>query len=79
MIRTQVYIPDNLHRDLKLLASSKGTNMSRLIREGAKLIVERKSKRRKKKFGEGFIGACKVKTKMSGQETINDYYKNFGE
>jgi len=44
MIRTQVYIPDDLHRDLMLLVKQEGINFSGLIREGAAEIVKKKKK-----------------------------------
>ena len=55
MIRTQVYLPDDLYRDLKLLANTSGKKFSELVREGAEIVVEKKAIK-KKKFGEGFIG-----------------------
>ena len=60
MIRTQIYLPDDLYNDLKLLASSGEKNMSQLIREGAKLVVIKKN-RIKKKFDpwKEFIGKGK--------------------
>ena len=57
MIRTQVYLPDDLYRNLKLLSATCGMNFSELIREGAKIVVERKTKK-KIKFDawKDFIG-----------------------
>ena len=54
MIRTQVYIPEDLHRDLMLLAKQEGVNFSKLIREGAEEV---KKKRINKKNWKSFIGA----------------------
>jgi hypothetical protein len=71
MIRTQVYLPEDLHRELKLLAASSDTNFSQLIREGAELVVNKKTKRGKK-FGEGFIGAGKGGPKDLSSKI--DYY-----
>lgn len=48
MIRTQVYLPDDLHRDLKLLSATSGMNFSQLIREGVKVVVEKKTKKKRK-------------------------------
>ncbi len=56
MIRTQVYIPDDLHRDLMLLAKREGTNFSTLIREGVKEVVKKK-KSAKKGDWRKFVGA----------------------
>ena len=48
MIRTQVYLPEDLHIQLKLLAKSKGVNYSSLIREGVKEVIKKKQKRTSK-------------------------------
>jgi len=53
MIRTQVYLPEDIHRDLMLLAKKEGTNFSTLIREGARTIIKKKTTSRKKDFGKG--------------------------
>lgn len=57
MIRTQVYIPDDLHRELKLLVAAGNNNFSTLIREGIELVVKKKTKK-KRKFDawKDFIG-----------------------
>jgi len=58
MIRTQVYLPEDLHRELKVLANIRRTNFSSLIREGARVVVDRTWKKKKTKdWGKGFIGA----------------------
>ena len=59
MIRTQVYIPDDLHRDMALLMRQEGMNFSQLIREGVKTVLKKKKIKRNRKWGEGFIGAAK--------------------
>jgi hypothetical protein len=74
MIRTQVYLPNDLHRELKLLAHTRNTNFSQLIREGASLVVKKKVKS-KKKFDpwKDFIG----KGKKGGPKNLSgkiDYY-----
>ena len=33
MIRTQLYLPDDMHRRLKQLAEARGTSLSELVRE----------------------------------------------
>ncbi|KKU02863.1 MAG: CopG-like protein domain-containing protein DNA-binding protein [Candidatus Amesbacteria bacterium GW2011_GWB1_47_26] len=57
MIRTQVYIPDDLHRDLMLLAKTSGLNFSQLIREGAEEVKKKRAKTQKKRDWKKFIGA----------------------
>lgn len=74
MIRTQVYIPDDLYRDLKLLSKSEGINFSTLIREAAKIIIKKKATRKKKGFGKGFFGALKYGPKDLSTR-IDDIYK----
>lgn len=76
MIRTQVYLPDDIHRDLMLLSKREGTNFSTLLREGAKIIIKEKTTTKKKDFGKGFFGAYKGKVKTNAVQDIHDYYKN---
>lgn len=73
MIRTQVYLPEDLYRDLKLLSATSGMNFSELIREGAKVVVEKKTTRKKKGFGKGFFGAGGTKGPKDLSSRI-DYY-----
>ncbi|HBC73155.1 hypothetical protein A2379_02695 [Candidatus Amesbacteria bacterium RIFOXYB1_FULL_47_13] len=47
MIRTQVYLPEDVHRDLKLLAKTEGVNFSTLVRQGAEEIIKKKKIRKK--------------------------------
>ena len=61
MIRTQVYLPEELHQELMFLSKTEKVNFSTLIREGAKVLIERKRTkklRKNKGWGKGFIGAC---------------------
>jgi hypothetical protein len=70
MIRTQVYLPDEIYRDLKLLANSEGVNFSSLIREGAEKVI--KSKKKKSDWRK-FIGAGGKGGPKDLSSTI-DYY-----
>ena len=45
MIRTQIYLPDDQHLALHSIAKSQNTSFSRLIREGADLVVKKHSKK----------------------------------
>lgn len=74
MIRTQVYLPEDMHRDLMLLSKREGTNFSTLLREGAKIIIKKKTATKKKDFGKGFFGALKYGPKDLSIR-INDIYK----
>lgn len=78
MIRTQVYIPDDLHAELRLLARREGVNFSQLIREGVKEVISRRGRNKisSKKFGEGFIGAGKTSIKTNAVKDIHDYYRH---
>jgi len=44
MMRTQIYLPEDLHRELSLLAKQEKKSLSDLIREGAKHVVKEKEK-----------------------------------
>lgn len=59
MIRTQVYLPEDLHQELKFLSKTEKVNFSTLIREGAKEIIKKKTKS-KVKFDPwlDFVGKC---------------------
>ena len=46
MMRTQIYLPEDLHRELSLLAKQEKKSLSDLIREGAKHVVKEKEKLR---------------------------------
>lgn len=65
--------------ELKLLANSSGKNFSELIREGIDLAIKKNKPKRKKKFGEGFIGAAKRGPKTNAVKAIREYYEKFGE
>lgn len=58
MIRTQVYLPEDIYEDLKLLARSGKVNFSQLLREGASEVIKKK-KKAKGKFDpwREFVGA----------------------
>lgn len=42
MIRTQIYLPPDLHQELMALARSKNTSLSDLLRIGAKKVIKEK-------------------------------------
>ncbi|MEK7577818.1 MAG: CopG family transcriptional regulator [Patescibacteria group bacterium] len=80
MIRTQVYIPDDLHRDLTLLAATSKKNISELLREGAREVLKKDITvltKRKKVWGKGFIGACKAKVKTNAVDVFHEYYEKY--
>ena len=51
MIRTQIYLPEEIHTQLKELAKTHKTTISELVRKGAKKVIrERKKKDESGKF-----------------------------
>ena len=45
MIRTQIYLPEELHRNLLLIARSERLTLSELIRKGAKKVIREKTRK----------------------------------
>ena len=45
MIRTQIYLPPDLHQELLALARTKNTSLSELLRIGAKKVIKEKKRR----------------------------------
>ncbi len=45
MVRTQIYLPEELHQNLLFLARSEHLTLSELIRKGAKKIIKEKSRK----------------------------------
>lgn len=79
MIRTQVYIPDDLHRDLMLLAKTEGVNFSQLIREGAEEVKRKRLVRKKSNKWIEFAGAGKTKIKTNAVRDVRSYYKQLAK
>ena len=42
MVRTQIYLPEELHQNLRGLARRMGLSMAQLLREGAEKVVREK-------------------------------------
>ncbi len=80
MIRRQIYIPEDIDRDLILLAKQERVNYSQLIREGAKEVIKKKksNKANWRKF-VGAAGKIKLKHKTNSVQVVRDYYIHFGE
>ena len=57
MIRTQVYIPEDIHRDLMLLVNQTGLNFSELIRQGAREVIKKEKLAEPKRDWRKFVGA----------------------
>ena len=45
MVRTQVYLDEEQHKELKLRSEELGTNVSKLIREGVDLILHHEDRK----------------------------------
>lgn len=43
MTRTQIYLPDDTHAQLLQIAQADNSSLSRLIREGANMVIKSKS------------------------------------
>ena len=74
MIRTQVYLPDEIHNDLMLVAEAQQVTVSHLIRQGALKIIKEKMKPNRKGEWREFVGAWKGGAKDVSSK-INDIYK----
>ncbi|KKU56650.1 hypothetical protein A3H89_00340 [Candidatus Amesbacteria bacterium RIFCSPLOWO2_02_FULL_48_11] len=75
MIRTQVYLPEEVHRDLKLLAKTERVRFSELVREGAEEVMKkRKARRQGSGMWREFVGALKYGPKDLSTR-INEIYK----
>lgn len=74
MIRTQVYLPEEMHRELKLLAHIQRVNYSELIRDGVREVITKKAKKRTGKGRDAFVGALTYGPKNLSTR-INDIYK----
>ena len=40
-MRTQIYLPEEIHSNLQKLAKQKGTTLSKLIRQGAETVLKK--------------------------------------
>ena len=76
MIRTQVYLPEDLYNEAKITAKLYGVKMSKLMRDGLRESIKKVTKvKAKKGTWENFIGACKTNFGKSGTDLINEYYE----
>ena len=56
MIRTQVYLPDDQYRELKLLAATGEMNISQLIRKGIDGVIKKNAGQKRKKPFQNLLG-----------------------
>jgi len=55
MIRTQIYLPEKMHQDLRSLAEVHNTTLSELIRVGAEKTIKKMSQKKPKKSGFSYF------------------------
>ncbi|KKT29570.1 MAG: hypothetical protein UW41_C0016G0028 [Candidatus Collierbacteria bacterium GW2011_GWC2_44_18] len=74
MIRTQIYLPEDIYEDLQLISKASKLNISQLIREGAKKEIKSRAKQINRDDWKQFAGALKTGPKDLSLK-INDIYK----
>lgn len=76
MLRTQIYLPEDLMADLRYLAAVENVSVSEAIRKNLRKSLRQASQ----KLGlmEGFVGKGKAGRKIDGVKEITFYYQNFG-
>ncbi len=74
MIRTQIYLPEDIYEDLQLISRTHKVNLSQLIREGAKRVIKDRTKSARGDDWKEFAGALKTGPKDLSLK-INDIYK----
>lgn len=57
MIRTQVYLPEDLHREAKLVAANADLTLSDLVRKGLLEVVRKTRKKKRKDPFKNFVGS----------------------
>lgn len=81
MIRTQVYLPKDLYQDLNFYAQSEKINISQAIRQGARVILDKAKKKKKKllpfenMIGTGSLGGPKDLYKKIDYYLYEEPYK----
>lgn len=74
MIRTQVYIPDDLYSQAQLTAQIRGVNLSTILRKGLEKEVGKARKIKKGRLFRNLAGSLKYGPKDLSTR-INDIYK----
>lgn len=74
MIRTQIYLPDDIYEDLRLISKASNQNLSQLIREGARKEIKARAMQVGRDDWREFAGALKTGPKDLSLK-INDIYK----
>lgn len=77
MLRTQIYLPEDLMTDLRCLAAIEDISISEAIRKNLRKSLGQAKK--KLNLMEGFVGKGKAGRKTNAVKEIASYYQNFGE
>jgi len=72
MFRTQVYLPEDIYQDLRFLAGQQQSNISQLIRQGAKIIIAQNKAKKNMAF-TNIVGKGKGKAPKDLAENFDDY------
>lgn len=73
MLRTQIYLPEELIFNLKNLAVTEDISVSELIRKSLKKALKMSEK--KSDLMKVFVGKGKAKTKTNAVKEIGSYYQ----
>ena len=79
MIRTQIYIPDDLYHQAKLMAGLDGVSISEYVREGLWLKIKSGNQKRKKKKSKGSPLAKMVGKYSVGKNIVTDVARKHNE
>jgi len=76
MIRTQIYLPDELYKNAKAIAQLQNVSISQLIRVGLKLAIKKKTNKKSTGdwFLKNFVGKDKGKAGVEAALSHNDIY-----
>ena len=74
MIRTQIYLPDDQHKELTLLATTGEMSISQLIREGVNEVIKKKTAQKRKKPFQNLLGSLTYGPKNLSTK-IDDLYQ----
>ena len=74
MIRTQIYLPDDIYNQLKLIAANSKLNFSQLIRNGVKKVISDHKPKFDKSAWLKMAGSLKTDIKTNAVQDIQDYY-----
>lgn len=77
MLRTQIYLPEDLMTNLRCLATVEDISVSEVIRKSLRKGL--KPAKGKLDLMEGFVGKGRAGRKTNAVKEIDSYYQNFGK